>query len=157
MPPSLASNRFRWQFVFPTKIVTLLPRLNPIYPTSSQVTNITRLVVLCLINFCYILQPQTTWSNFSRRRWTCLPIFASRDFQSIHFWNHHWKFYSNLRYSWNHIKNSFFSLWETVQSTQHIVWDVRRESLPVVQLQKHYSMHPSQCYITLEWLPILKS
>ncbi len=51
----------------PHQIVKLLPRLNPIYPTSSQVTNITRLVVLCLINFCYILQPQTTWPNLSQR------------------------------------------------------------------------------------------
>jgi hypothetical protein len=30
----------------------------------SQVTKITRLMVLGLINFCYILQPQTTWPNF---------------------------------------------------------------------------------------------
>jgi hypothetical protein len=28
-----------------------------------------------------------------------------------------WKFYSDLRSSWNHMKNSFISLWETVQST----------------------------------------
>ncbi len=114
--------------LIPHQIVTLLPRLNPIYPTSSQVTNITRLVVLILINFCYILQPQTrtTWPNLSRRRqlaqlqfhWSCSPIFASRDFQSIHFWIKHLKFFSNLRSSWNHMKNSFFSLWETVQSTQ---------------------------------------
>ncbi len=25
----------------------------------------------------------------------------------------------------------------------------------MVQLQKHYSMHPLQCYITLEWLPAM--
>jgi hypothetical protein len=39
-------------------------------------------------------------------------------FPNIHFWNQHWNFYSNLKSSWNHMKNSFISLWETVQSTQ---------------------------------------
>ena len=43
-------------------------KIESFYPTSSQVTKITRLVVLCLISFCYILQPQTTWLNLSRRR-----------------------------------------------------------------------------------------
>jgi hypothetical protein len=52
----------------PHQIVTLLPSWNSIYPFSSQVTKITRLMVLGLINFYYILQPQTTWPNFSRRR-----------------------------------------------------------------------------------------
>ncbi len=62
------------------------------------------------------MHPQTTWLNFSWKRWlaqlqfhrTSLPIFATRDFQSIHFWNQHWKFFSNLRSSWNHMKNSIF-------------------------------------------------
>jgi hypothetical protein len=41
-----------------------------------------------------------------------------KDFKSIHYWNQHLKFYSNFRYSWTHMKSSFFSLWATVQNSQ---------------------------------------
>ncbi len=74
-------------------------------------------------------------------------LFHQR-FESIQCWNQRWKYYSNSTFKWRHnLMNSTFLL-EIFPHTRYSVGDVASVLLFMVQLEKFYTMHPLQCYIT---------
>ncbi len=124
MPPSFASNGFRWQFVFHTKSSHFCQDgilFNQLFPIDQdkKITG-SRFDQL-------LLHPATTinLANFTTETavgTTTIPLnlftnLCVKRFPKHSFLESTLEIFSNLRSSWNHMKN-FFLIMETVQSTQ---------------------------------------
>ncbi len=113
-----------------------------------------------LINKCCIKKARF---NLSMRYWTLhflqhrfsypySQIYSARGLKSIQCWNQCLKYYSSSTFKWRHNLSNFIFLVEIFPHTRYGVRDVARVLLFMVQLEKLYSMHPLQCYITGTWL-----
>jgi hypothetical protein len=79
-----------------------------------------------------------------------LSIFTNlfRGLKSIQCWNQRLKYISSSTFKWRHNLMNFTFLVEIFPHTRYGVRDVASVLLFMVQLEKLYSIHPLQCYIT---------
>jgi hypothetical protein len=75
-------------------------------------------------------------------------IFSTRGLKSIQCWNQRLKYYSSSTFKWRHNLRNFTFLLEIFPHTRYGVRDVASMLLIMVQLEKFYTMHPLQYYVT---------
>ncbi len=80
-------------------------------------------------------------------------IYFTRGLKSIQCWNQCLKYYSSSTFKLRHnLRNFTTFLVEILPHTRYGVRDVASMLLIMVQLEKFYTMHPLQYYITGTWL-----